>query len=68
VLFGKPQEASRFEVLNDLDGELIIFWRVLKHRAAEFSEAASWLLASRELWQSWRTPESSHDEIRARRR
>lgn len=54
VLFAKPPETSKCEVLNDLDGELINFWRVLKHRAAEFSEAASWLLASRELWESWR--------------
>jgi DNA adenine methylase len=55
VLFAKPPESSKCEVLNDLDGELINFWRVLKHRPAEFSEAAAWLLASRELWESWRT-------------
>jgi len=54
VLFGKDPASSHCEVLNDLDGELINFWRVLKHRPAEFSEAASWLLASRELWESWR--------------
>jgi DNA adenine methylase len=54
VLFAKPPESSKCEVLNDLDGELINFWRVLKHRPAEFAEAASWLLASRELWESWR--------------
>jgi DNA adenine methylase len=53
VLFGKQAETSRSEVLNDLDGELINFYRVLKHRPSEFTEAASWLLASRELWQNW---------------
>lgn len=50
VLFGKPAESSKSEVLNDLDGELVNFWRVVKHRPAEFTEAASWMLASRELF------------------
>lgn len=54
VLFGKPPGISKSEVLNDLDGELINFWRVVKHRPAEFTEAASWLLASRELFEEWR--------------
>src|SRR5216684_1901162 len=54
VLFGKPPGTSKSEVLNDLDGELVNFWRVVKHRPAEFTEAASWLLASRELFEEWR--------------
>jgi DNA adenine methylase len=54
VMFGKPVEMSKSEVLNDLDGELVNFWRVVKHRSAEFTEAASWLLASRELFEEWR--------------
>lgn len=54
VLFGKPAEMSKSEVLNDLDGELVNFWRVIKHRPAEFTEAASWLLASRELFDEWK--------------
>lgn len=54
VLFGKPPKTSKSEVLNDLDGELVNFWRVIKHRPAEFTEAASWLLASRELFDEWK--------------
>jgi len=54
VLFGKDPATSKSEVLNDMDGELVNFWRVIKHRPAEFTEAASWLLASRELFQEWR--------------
>ena len=54
VLFGKDPTTSKSEVLNDLDGELINFWRVVKHRPAEFTEAASWLLASRELFSDWK--------------
>jgi DNA adenine methylase len=63
VMFGKPQDASRFEVINDLDGELVNFWRVVKHRPAEFGEAISWLLAARELWQEWRPLAGVGDEI-----
>lgn len=54
VLFGKDPSTSKSEVLNDLDGELINFWRVVKHRPAEFTEAASWLLPSRELFNEWK--------------
>jgi len=50
VLFGKPPGISKSEVLNDLDGELANFWRVIKHRPAEFTEAVSWLMPSRELF------------------
>jgi DNA adenine methylase len=53
VLVGKDRDTSKSEVLNDLDGELINFWRVIKHRPAEFSESASWLLPSRQLWGAW---------------
>lgn len=53
VLFGKDPATSKSEVLNDLDGELVNFWRVLKHRSAEFAERATMALASRELWNEW---------------
>jgi DNA adenine methylase len=56
VLLGKPVESSKSEVLNDRDGELVNFWRVLKHRPAEFAEQASMILASRELWNEWAAP------------
>lgn len=63
VLFGKPPETSKAEVLNDLDGELVNFWRVVKHRCAEFSEAAAWMLASRELFECTRQLDGVGDEI-----
>lgn len=63
VLFGKDPSISKREVMNDLDGELINFWRVIKHRPAEFSERASWLFASRELWQEWKTFKYHEDEL-----
>jgi len=36
---------------------------VIKHRLAEFTEAASWLLASRELFEDWRPLPSIGGEI-----
>jgi DNA adenine methylase len=53
VLFGKEPGTSKSEVLNDLDGELVNWWRVLKHRPAEFAERATLAMASRELWNEW---------------
>lgn len=54
VLFGKDPATSKCEVLNNLDGELVNFWRVVKHRPAEFAERVSQLLSSRELFAEWR--------------
>jgi DNA adenine methylase len=54
VLFGKPLEASRLEVLNDIDGELINFYRVLQRKQGRFLKGFEWLLASREIFQELR--------------
>ncbi len=54
VLFAKPPELSKAEVLNDLDGELANLWRVLKHKGAEFTEAMDWAIASEELFHEWK--------------
>lgn len=45
VLFGKP--PSSVEVLNDIDQELINFFRVLKHRPKELLSSFDWELVSR---------------------
>lgn len=48
VLFAKP--PSTVEVYNDLDGELVNFFRVVKHRHQELIRAFDWVLVSRQLW------------------
>jgi DNA adenine methylase len=63
VLLGKDPKSSMSEVFNDLDGDLVNFWRVLKHRPAEFAEAVGWVLDSRELWQGWKVRRSVGPEI-----
>jgi DNA adenine methylase len=45
LLFAK--EESPTEVLNDINGELINLYRVLKHHLIEFLNQFKWALASR---------------------
>ncbi|MCP3662575.1 MAG: DNA adenine methylase [Gammaproteobacteria bacterium] len=52
VFFGK--EKSKTEVLNDLDGELISFYRVVQHHPEEFLKQFRFVLASRELFEDWK--------------
>ncbi len=61
VLFGK--EPSRAEVINDTDGELINFYRVLKHRPAEFAEQFHLELISRQLFNEYRRFEEGKTEL-----
>lgn len=46
VLFAKP--PSDVEVLNDIDGELINFFRVVKEQPEDFIRSFEWELVSRE--------------------
>jgi DNA adenine methylase len=45
VLFGKP--PSNVEIINDIDQELITFFRVIKERPEELIQSFEWELASR---------------------
>jgi DNA adenine methylase len=45
VLFGKP--PSQVEVLNDIDQELITFFRIVKERPEELIESFEWELVAR---------------------
>ncbi|MBN2161767.1 MAG: DNA adenine methylase [Pontiellaceae bacterium] len=49
VYFTKPQ--SRVEILNDRDGELVNFWRVVKNHLPEFLRCIDLTLVSREQFQ-----------------
>lgn len=52
VLFGKP--PSKVEVLNDLDGELINFFRVVKEHPQTLIKSFEYDLASREKFEDLR--------------
>lgn len=53
VFFGK--EPSKFEVINDRDGELISFYRVVQNHPEEFLKQFRFCLTSREVFNDWKT-------------
>lgn len=52
VFFRK--EPSKYETINDLDSDLITFYRVLQNHPEEFLKQFKWLLSSREWWEDWK--------------
>lgn len=64
VLFAKPP-AER-ETLNDLDGTIVRFWRVLRDRPDELAAAVAATPYSRAEWQASR--EDTDDDLEAARR
>lgn len=67
VFFRK--EPSKVEVLNDLDGELVNFWRVVQNHHKEFIESFRFAIASRKMfeWEQARNPRTLTDIQRAAR-
>ncbi len=51
VFFTK--EESRFESINDLNSDLVVFYRVLQYHLEEFCRQFRWLLSSREWFEDW---------------
>ena len=52
VFFHKRE--SRVEVLNDINGELISFYRVLQNHLEEFCRQFKWMLSSREFFENFK--------------
>lgn len=52
VFFKKPE--SQVEVLNDLDSDLVSFYRVVSSHLEEFLKQFKWCLTSREWFEDWR--------------
>lgn len=50
ILFMR-EEPAEVEVLNDMDGELTNFYRVLKHHLEEFVRQFKWALVSRQMFE-----------------
>jgi DNA adenine methylase len=57
VFFRKP--PSKYEVINDLDSDLICFYRVLQNHLEEFLRQFKWLLASREWFEDWKRQQAA---------
>lgn len=65
VLFAKPRSAM--ETVNDLDGDLMLFWRVLRERQGELERACGLTPHSRAEHQASYDLESADELERARR-
>lgn len=52
VFFRK--NPSRYESLNDINGDLVAFYRVLQHHLEEFCRQFKWLLSSREFFEDFK--------------
>lgn len=57
VFFRK--EPSKYETINDLDSDLVCFYRVLQNHLEEFLRQFKWLLASREWWEDWKRQQNA---------
>jgi DNA adenine methylase len=57
VFFRK--EPSRYEVINDLDSDLVIFYRVVQNHLEEFLRQFRWLLSSREWFADWKRQQAA---------
>lgn len=68
VFFMRPQPAD-VEVINDINGELVNLYRVVKHHLEEFVRQFKWALSSREIyrWQQITPGETLTDIQRAAR-
>lgn len=63
------KERSDVEVLNDINGELVNLYRVVKHHLEEFVRQFKWALSSRQVfqWQQLTVPDTLTDIQRAAR-
>jgi len=53
VFFAKPR--TKVEVINDINGELINFWRIIQRQPDEFKEREKYEMYSRELFTEYYT-------------
>ncbi|MGD8174774.1 DNA adenine methylase [Marinimicrobium sp. ARAG 43.8] len=63
------KDPSRHEIINDLNGELVNLYRVIKHHLEEFTRHFKWSLVSRQeyLWNQAAEPRTLTDIQRAAR-
>lgn len=54
VLFGKPEETSKSEMLNDINGELVTLYRVIQNHLEEFIRHLKWQLMARDEFERFK--------------
>jgi len=60
ALFFARQNPCKFEVINDINGDLINLYRVVQNHKDEFLKQFEWLPASRELFEQWQARPIEH--------
>jgi len=48
------KEPSKYETINDIDNDLVTFYRVLQNHLEEFLRQFKWLLSSRQWFEDWK--------------
>jgi DNA adenine methylase len=66
VLLAKP--PARMETVNDLDGDLMTFWRVLRNRVEDLERVCALTPHSRREYLDFRDAEPAPDELETARR
>lgn len=69
LLFRKEEGASRVEIINDINTDLVTLYRVVKHHLEEFIRYFKWVLVAREEFTRFKSenPESLTDIQRSAR-
>lgn len=69
MLFGKDPNSSQSEIINDADGELVSFFRVVQNHLLPFIDLYRNAIVSRQMyeWEKMKRPETLTDLQRAAR-
>jgi len=59
VMFAKPEESSKTEIINDINRDLVTLYRVIRNHLEEFIRYFKYLLISRDEFQRFKNEESS---------
>jgi DNA adenine methylase len=69
ILFGKDPQSSKCEVINDADGDITNFFRILQNHPVPFVDLFKHAIVSRQIfkWEQMKNPETLTDLQRAAR-
>jgi len=69
LLFRKPPEISKTEIINDINTDLVTLYRVIKYHLEEFIKTFKWMLVAREEYERLKVlpPDALTDIQRAAR-
>lgn len=54
LLFAKPEEDSKSEIINDINSELVTLYRVVQNHLDEFVRYLRWILMARDQFDQFK--------------